>query len=238
MFGFIIRDLITNEIFEYPCSDAPSGGARYERLIRDLYRMHNISEKNEVYSMFETPLCGYLPYDGLKTEAYRLIGFVDYGDTSSFTLTNGEEHVTYKRVLFHAEFMVEPEYIGSLKILHLRKFDSIDISSMYPISSAKPFTCRDMKALVRLSEMDDMRASSLMPKATKCIFDGHATIVFWDDGTKTVVKCQKEDYWDKYSEEAGVALCFMKKMLGNKGNFNNTLNELVDDGIKHRAKKK
>lgn len=54
----------------------------------------------------------------------------------------------------------------------------------------------------------------------KIIFNEPATIVIWKDGTKTVVKCQKDD---KYDPEKGLALCFMKKALGNKGNFNNVL---------------
>lgn len=45
-------------------------------------------------------------------------------------------------------------------------------------------------------------------------------IVIWKDGSKTVVKCQKND---EYDPEKGLALCFMKKALGNKGNFNNIL---------------
>ncbi len=54
----------------------------------------------------------------------------------------------------------------------------------------------------------------------KVIFNEPATIVIWKDGSKTVVKCQKND---EYDPEKGLALCFMKKALGNKGNFNNIL---------------
>lgn len=56
------------------------------------------------------------------------------------------------------------------------------------------------------------------PQIDRVIFNNPATIVFWKDGTKTVVKKQKGD---RYSKEAGLALCYMKKVLGNKGNFNN-----------------
>lgn len=59
----------------------------------------------------------------------------------------------------------------------------------------------------------------------KVIFNNPATIIFWDDGTKTVVKCQGGD---TFSEEAGIALCFMKKMLGNKGNYNKVLREALE----------
>ena len=56
------------------------------------------------------------------------------------------------------------------------------------------------------------------------IFNNPATIVFWADGTKTVVKCQDGDV---YSPETGIAMCFMKKALGNKSNFNNTFKKHV-----------
>ena len=54
----------------------------------------------------------------------------------------------------------------------------------------------------------------------RVIFNDPATIVIWEDGSKTIVKCQKGDVYDP---EKGLALCFMKKALGNKGNFNNVL---------------
>lgn len=49
------------------------------------------------------------------------------------------------------------------------------------------------------------------------IFNDPATIVKWTDGTKTVVKAQKGD---TYSKEVGLAMCIVKKMCGNKGNYN------------------
>ena len=54
----------------------------------------------------------------------------------------------------------------------------------------------------------------------RVIFNAPATIVLWRDGSKTVVTCKKGD---QYDPEKGLALCFMKKALGNKGNFNNIL---------------
>lgn len=63
------------------------------------------------------------------------------------------------------------------------------------------------------------------PKIDKVIFNDKTTIVFWNDHTKTVVKCQDGD---TFSEEAGIALCFMKKMLGNKGNYNKVLREALE----------
>ena len=59
-------------------------------------------------------------------------------------------------------------------------------------------------------------------KIKQVIFNEPATIVIWEDGSKTVVKCGKDDVYDK---EKGLALCFMKKALDNKGNYNNVLKE-------------
>nr|DAP15094.1 MAG TPA: hypothetical protein [Bacteriophage sp.] len=48
----------------------------------------------------------------------------------------------------------------------------------------------------------------------KVIFNEPATIVFWSDGTKTVVKCGKDDIWDP---EKGLAMAVTKKFFGNEG---------------------
>ena len=45
----------------------------------------------------------------------------------------------------------------------------------------------------------------------KVIFNGPATIILWDDGTKTIVKCKEGD---PYSKEAGFALCLLKRLAG------------------------
>lgn len=67
----------------------------------------------------------------------------------------------------------------------------------------------------------------------RVLYNPPATIVFWADGTKTVVKCQEGD---KFDHEKGVALCFMKKALGNQSNFNNTLNKWLPAFLKEEEK--
>lgn len=51
------------------------------------------------------------------------------------------------------------------------------------------------------------------------IFHDPATIVYWKDGTKTVVKCQDE----QFDKEKGLLAAIAKKVYGNKGNFNNII---------------
>lgn len=48
------------------------------------------------------------------------------------------------------------------------------------------------------------------------VFSGPATIVFWTDGTKTVVKCRKGD---KFDPEKGIAMACAKKLLGNEDGY-------------------
>ena len=64
------------------------------------------------------------------------------------------------------------------------------------------------------------------PGISRVIFNDPATIIFWKDGTKTVVKCQDGD---TYSKETGLALCIAKKALGNKGNFNNVFKKWCEE---------
>lgn len=50
----------------------------------------------------------------------------------------------------------------------------------------------------------------------KVIYNDPATIVLWSDGTKTVVKCQTGDIFDK---EKGLAMAISKKVFGNTGSY-------------------
>lgn len=64
----------------------------------------------------------------------------------------------------------------------------------------------------------------------KVIFNEPATIVFWGDGSKTVVKAQNGEQFDP---EKGIAMAFMKKYYGNKGNYFNRVKKWAEkyDGV-------
>ena len=55
-----------------------------------------------------------------------------------------------------------------------------------------------------------------VPETKKVIFNDPATIILWEDGTKTVVKAQDKDQFDK---EKGLAMAIVKKALGNEGRY-------------------
>lgn len=57
---------------------------------------------------------------------------------------------------------------------------------------------------------------------SKVIFNNPATIVFWKDGTKTVVKCSSKDEFDPYF---GLCCAITKKMIGNNSRIKKILKE-------------
>lgn len=59
----------------------------------------------------------------------------------------------------------------------------------------------------------------------KVIFNDPATIVLWEDGTKTVVKCQDGDEFDP---EKGLVMAIAKKALGNQGDYYNVIRDWID----------
>lgn len=59
----------------------------------------------------------------------------------------------------------------------------------------------------------------------KVIFNNPATIVFWSDGSKTIVKCANEEF----DKEKGLAMAICKRVLGNKGNYFNEFRKWIED---------
>lgn len=73
------------------------------------------------------------------------------------------------------------------------------------------------------------------PEIERVIFNNPVTVVLWKDGTKTIVRAQDGD---KYDKEKGLALCVMKKAFGNKSKFNDILHEWVDTDDKEEYTRK
>ncbi len=74
------------------------------------------------------------------------------------------------------------------------------------ISSTK-ITAREINAKLNLPV-----SFMPIPMITKIVFNNPATIVFWADGTKTVVKCMEGQEFNEYY---GVACAIMKRFFGN-----------------------
>lgn len=81
------------------------------------------------------------------------------------------------------------------------------------VSSADEY-CKLVRSLGYSTE-SKQRLTGL-PAITKVLYNDPATIIFWNDGTKTIVKCGEHDEFDP---EKGLAMAITKKVLGNKGNY-------------------
>jgi len=64
----------------------------------------------------------------------------------------------------------------------------------------------------------------VIPKPDQIIFNPPATIVNWDDGTKTVVKTHDEPF----DKEKGLAMAFMRKIYGSRNAFLKELSNAHD----------
>lgn len=66
------------------------------------------------------------------------------------------------------------------------------------------------------------------------IFAPPATIVYWSDGSKTVVKCSEKDVFDP---EKGLAMAIAKRCGGNKGSYYKEIQSWVEkSGKKYPGK--
>lgn len=76
-----------------------------------------------------------------------------------------------------------------------------------------------------LNSMYGIRTATMndIPEIKNVIFNPPATIVFWQDGTKTVVKATNE----VYDPEKGLAMAIAKRALGNQGNYYNVIKKWV-----------
>lgn len=63
----------------------------------------------------------------------------------------------------------------------------------------------------------------------KVIFNKPAVIVFWKDGTKTIVKCGEKEKWDP---EKGLAMAISRKALGNGYDYYDIFEKFLPKGNK------
>lgn len=97
----------------------------------------------------------------------------------------------------------------------------------YTLASAiSAYVDTDIAATLNAYQIYKERREKSMYAIKNVIFNDPATIVFWTDGTKTVVKAQGDDIFDP---EKGLAMAISKKALGNKGNYCNELKKWLPE---------
>lgn len=97
----------------------------------------------------------------------------------------------------------------------------IHLPDKFTLSSAiSAYVDTDIAATLNAYQIYKERREKYMYTIKNVIFNDPATIVFWADGSKTVVKAQDGDIFDP---EKGLTMAITKKALGNKGNYCNEL---------------
>lgn len=94
--------------------------------------------------------------------------------------------------------------------------------------SMRPLSARgNGKIMTSLKEnLNMIYGTKSILEITNVIFNNPATIVFWSDGTKTVVKCQEGDVFDP---EKGLAIAIVKKTYGNDNAFHKVFKTWVKE---------
>ena len=94
-----------------------------------------------------------------------------------------------------------------------------------PIKDFKPL---DLDVLTKEPSSDNVLGIK------KVIFNDPATIVFWEDGTKTVVKCKDGDL---FSYDTGIYAATLKKIFGESYSvYKKDVNRIIEEEIAIKEK--
>ena len=127
------------------------------------------------------------------------------------TLLDMEIRINYNEpYLLSIEKKPRPQYVVNLNTC----YPSIDVSGLIKAANTIKKGFENMFNTLRNIEI------------VKVIFNEPATIIIWDDGTKTVVKAQNGEVFDK---EKGLAMAVVKKAFGNNGNYYNEFKKWIPE---------
>ena len=105
------------------------------------------------------------------------------------------------------------------KLVRTYTFEPINIDVVF---SSRPTTAKKEEAKKPVDSFETKQSTNRRVKIKDVIFSDPATVVFWSDGTKTVVKTRGEE---KYDKEKGLAMAIIKKITGNTSNYYNIFKE-------------
>lgn len=191
----------------------------------NIRKMDDITLNFSLSTMLSEVKCEVLSFNGGDLEDYMLhtkwkIGCKAFEDVVK---TNRDISLNLPLncgILNGLKFEVRDEY--SL-------FDPYDISLIY----SHPYTsytvgqnCVYDGKLWRKVDCSGKEYDKVKPGIKRVMFNDPATIVFWEDGSKTVVKCSPRDIYDA---EKGLAMAITKKYFGNDNSFHDIFKEHVPE---------
>ena len=104
------------------------------------------------------------------------------------------------------------DYFNAIKAIINSKFGYFDTD----------FVCSYQD--VPFSQTKTITTPNKIPNIKQVYFNEPVTVVLWENGEKTIVRCQDGD---TYSKESGLAIAIMKYMSGNKGKFNDIFKKWI-----------
>lgn len=162
-------------------------------------------------SIIENPYWNEAPYmhGGITMYDREKMQYVKPGEVCDFGIKKGDNNMNEKYEFMHGWFGA-PAYV--------------DTDNIAELIAERDKARLDYVDVLRREYENGQKAKKAMT-IEKVIFNPPATIVFWADGAKTVVKCQSDEPFDP---EKGLAMAFMKKILGNKGNYFNLVKKYTE----------
>ena len=115
------------------------------------------------------------------------------------------------------------DFIDYPKLVRAYTFEPINIDVVF---SSRPTTAKKEEAKKPVDSFETKQSTNRRAKIKDVIFSDPATVVFWDDNTKTVVKTRGGE---KYDKEKGLAMAIIKKIAGNTSNYYNIFKEWCGD---------
>lgn len=167
---------------------------------RDITLSHKINvgrvQETDVNSMYPTFSPSYIDTDNIQHRVNSNFGIPDHVLNRNYSMVNDNKE-RGKRIMIGSRLNNDKATFVRADEIH-RGYLNTDVT----------------KTRIAYNKL----YKSAMEKSIKnVIFNDPATIVFWHDGTKTVVKAEGEPF----DPEKGLAMAICKKMLGTNGSKSN-----------------
>lgn len=114
-----------------------------------------------------------------------------------------------------------------------RLYGNFDTGYLYePAKKEIEYMKNDVKAITTAYKDNKMYKNKKSPRQKalerikRVIFNDPCTIVLWNDGTKTIVKCGEDDVFDP---EKGLAMAISKYFFDNAGYFNDVFKKWIPE---------
>lgn len=222
------------------CSPYINDDLEFKVLTPDVFSPRTVvlRKKSEPFTLYRKTLKSFEALKDAKTAMNSVYGLNSYSKTIEYAANDIEETI---KTLYNKMYKLEQKYIESVifnypativfwndrtkTVVKVADGETFDPEKGLAIAIAKKYFGNSSnyyevfkKWLTKDKTVDNKNPEYKRNRHIKnVIFNDPATIVFWNDGTKTVVKVQNE----KFDPEKGLAMAIAKKYFGNHGNYYN-----------------